>query len=114
ASLDQLTTESCRDHLRELWQSANETLVSVTGNAVIEEPQTTVAAAFEASRQVAVAAPEETAIGEFAYAKLPAPGTVAQRTEVEDLGVVQLRFGNHVAVNLKKTDFEAQTIYVKA
>ncbi|HRQ87626.1 MAG TPA: insulinase family protein, partial [Bacteroidia bacterium] len=114
ATLDKVTVASCRDHLVELWQSANETIVSVSGNAVIEEPQATIAAAYEASQSVAVAAPEETAVGEFAYSDLPAPGAVATKTEVEDLGVTQLRFGNHVAVNLKKTDFEDQTILVKA
>lgn len=114
ASLDKITSEGCRDHLRELWGSANETLVMVSGNATIENPLATIASAYKESEAVAVAAPEEKAVAEFAYAKLPEPGTVAERKEVEDIGVTQLRFGNNVRVNLKVTDFEDAAVYVKA
>jgi len=114
ASLEKITAESCRDHLRELWSSANETLVFVSGNAEIEDAVATVTAAYEASRQVAVTAPEEKSVAEFAYAKLPEPGQVAERKEIEDLGVTQLRFGNQVRANLKVTDFEDEAVYVKA
>ena len=71
--------ESCRDHLAGLWESANETLVLVSGNAVIEEPLASIKTAFESSKAIAVTAPEEKAVGEFAYAKLPEPGKVAER-----------------------------------
>jgi predicted Zn-dependent peptidase len=40
--------------------------------------------------------------------------TLAERKEVEDLGVTQLRFANNVRVNLKVTDFEDSVVYVKA
>lgn len=113
ASLDKITAESCRDHLRELWESAHETLVFVSGNAVVEDAAATIAAAYEESRNVAVAAPEEKSVEAFAYADLPEPGTVAERKAVEDLGTTQLRFANNVRVNLKATDFEAKSIHVK-
>ena len=114
AALDAITVESCRDHLAGLWESANETLVLVSGNAVIEEPLASIKTAFESSKAIAVTAPEEKAVGEFAYAKLPEPGKVAERKEIEDLAVTQLRFENNVRVNLKVTEFEDETVYVKA
>jgi zinc protease len=114
ATLEKISAESCRDHLRELWAGANETLVFVSGNAKIEEPVAAIQSAYDESKAVAVTAPEEKAIGEFAYAKLPEPGTVAERKEVEDLGVTQLRFANNVRVNLKVTEFEDAVVYVKA
>jgi len=114
ASLEAITVESCREHLAGLWGSANETLVLVSGNAVIEEPLASIEAAYKGSQAIAVTAPEDKAIGEFAYGKLPEPGKVAERSEVEDLAVTQLRFENNVRVNLKVTDFEDETVYVKA
>jgi len=114
ASLEKITAESCRDHLRELWGSANETLVFVSGNAKIENAVATIESAYQESQAVAVAAPEEKSVAEFAYAKLPGPGTVAERKEIEDIGVTQLRFGNQVRVNLKVTDFEDAAVHVKA
>lgn len=114
ASLEQVTTESCHAHLRELWESANETLVFVSGNAVVEDPDLKIAAVFETSREVAVSAPEETEVGTFAYADLPEPGKVAERKEIEDLGATQLIFENGLRVNLKPTDFEDEKVYVKA
>ena len=114
AALDAITVESCRDHLAGLWESANETLALVSGNAVIEEPLASIKTAFESSQAIAVTAPEEKAVGEFAYAKLPEPGKVAERKEIEDLAVTQLRFENNVRVNLKVTEFEDETVYVKA
>ncbi len=113
AALDKITVESCLDHLRGLWESANETLVFVSGNAVVEDADAAIAATYEESRQVALAAPEETSVAEFAYAHLPEPGEVAERTEIEDLGVTQLRFANEVCVNLKPTDFEDGVVYVR-
>lgn len=114
AALDAITVESCRDHLAGLWESANETLVLVSGNAVIEEPLASIKTAFESSKAIAVTAPEDKEVGEFAYAQLPEPGKVAERKEIEDLAVTQLRFKNNVRVNLKVTEFEDETVYVKA
>ncbi len=113
SALEQVSTESCQQHLRELWDSAAERLVFVSGNAQIEEANTAIAAAYEASHQVAVTAPEEKAVAEFAYAELPEAGSVAERRDIEDLGAIQLRFANQVRANLKATDFEAKSIYVK-
>ena len=114
ASLEAITLESCREHLAGLWGSANETLVLVSGNAVIADPLPTIEAAYKGSQAIAVTAPENKAVGEFAYGKLPEPGKVAERKEVDDLAITQLRFENNVRVNLKVTDFEDETVYVKA
>ncbi len=114
SALEKITVQTCHDHLAGLWESSNETLVLVSGNARIEEPLATIEAAYQESTTVAVTAPEEKAVGEFAYSQLPAPGKIAERSEVEDLEVTRLRFENNVRVNLKVTDFEDETIHVKA
>ncbi|MCB1203810.1 MAG: insulinase family protein [Verrucomicrobiae bacterium] len=114
AALDQVTTESCRDHLRSLWVDANETLAFVSGNAEIEDAVATIKSVVMESRAVAVSPPEEKEVGAFAYSDVPESGKVAEREEVEDLGVTRLRFDNGVRVNLKVTDFEDAVVYVKA
>ncbi len=109
AALEGITVESCREHLEGLWSSANETLVLVSGNAVIENPLATIEAAYKESQSVAVNAPEEKSVGEFAYDKLPEPGKVANarrsRTSASPSSLSPTTFD----VNLKVTDFEDET-----
>ncbi len=114
STLEKITLQTCRDHLTGLWETSNETLVLVSGNAKLEDPLATIEAAYKESSSVAVTAPEERSIGEFAYAQLPGPGKIAERSEIADLEVTRLRFENNVRVNLKVTDFEDETIHVKA
>ncbi len=108
-----ITTAGCREQLAELWASSPETLVFVSGNAEVKVPDVAIKAAYDASKQVAVTAPEDRAVTEFAYQNLPAPGDIAERKEIEDLGVTQIRFANQVRANLKVTDFEDETIHMK-
>lgn len=113
-TLEGITPADCQEQLRGLWSDATQHLVFVSGNAVIEDPVVAITKAYESSKQVAVTAPEDRAVGEFAYGKMPEPGAIADRKEVEDLGITQIRFGNQVRANLKVTDFEDATVYVKA
>ncbi len=114
ASLDKITTESCRDSLKELWNDAHETLVYVSGNAKIDDAVAQITSVWEESQKVAVTAPNNSAVAEFSYAQLPTAGSVAEKKEIEDLSVTQIRFANQVRANLKPTDFEKSTIYIKA
>ena len=113
-ALESVTAETAKKSLTDLWGTANETLVFISGNAKIEDPVATITKVFENSTAVAVTPPEEKEIGTFAYDELPAPGAIAEQKEIEDLEVTQLRFANNVRVNLKVTDFEDDTVYTKA
>jgi zinc protease len=112
--LEAITAEECRDLLRQTWDGSHEVLLLVTGNVEIPEADKTILAAYQTSKAVAVAPPAKEEQKAFAYTEMPAPGTVAERKNTEDLGVTQLRFANNVRVNLKVTDFEEATVYVKA
>lgn len=114
SELEKVTAEQCRDLLREVWSAKNEKLLLVTGNVEIAEPKETIAAAYQESQLIAVAPPAEEDGGAFAYTGLPAPGELTEREVIEDLSITQARFANGVRVNLKPTDFEDDTIYVKA
>jgi zinc protease len=80
-------------------------LIHVSGKQDI--PTAQIAAAFTASRAVAVAAPKESAAQAFAYDSFGKTGTVVADARVADLGTRTVRFANNVRLNIKKTDFEA-------
>lgn len=113
--LESITTESCQEALRDLWLNADETMVLVSGNTVIEDDAiASIEKAYQSSQSVAVSAPEEVTITKFAYDELPEPGKVKEKNHVEDLDITQLEFANGVHANLKSTDFEDNVVYVKA
>ncbi len=114
SELETVTAEQCRNLLRELWDGSYEKMALVSGNAVIEDANNAIKSAYNASSEVAVTAPEEKELGAFAYADLPKAGKIADQKEVEDVGVTQIQFENGVRANLKITDFEDETIHVKA
>ena len=89
---------------RELW-TGSAPLIHVSAKQDIPTQQ--LAAAFTASRSVAVAAQRDNAQQAFAYNSFGKPGTIAQDKQIADLGVRTVRFANNVRLNIKKTDFEA-------
>jgi zinc protease len=66
-----------------------------------------IAAAFDDSRKLAVAAPANEDALAFAYDNFGNPGTLVDDKRIEDLGIRTVRFANNVRLNIKKTDFEA-------
>ena len=113
-ALDSVTTESSRDSLRDLWGNAEDTMLMLSGNAEIEDAVAAIRGVYEESGQVAVTAPEEKEVSAFAYSELPDAGEIAERTDIEDIAVTQIKFANNVRANFKVTDFEDETVYVKA
>jgi len=107
-----LRPEDCTAALRAVWNEAPGRKLFVTGNLTLPRPGPTLAAAYAASRRVAVAPPAKTVSAAFAYTDFGRPGKVAKTEAVDDLGATLLRFKNGVRLNLKATDFEAGTIRV--
>ena len=127
-ALDKVTVGDCLAALREAW-SPNHRLVLVTGNAKIAdgavaaaadgpaakeagEAEKIIAARFEKSRAVAVTPSARTEDSSWAYTDFGSPGKVAKREQVADLDLTLLTFENGVRLNLKKTDFEANSIRI--
>ena len=113
-SLDSVTTESARNSLRDLWGSAEDTLLMLSGNAELKDAVSSIKKVYDESSKVAVTAPEEQEMAAFAYGDLPAAGEIAKRKTIEDIDVTQIRFANNVRANFKTTKFEDETVYVKA
>ncbi len=112
--LASISTDDCRDALLDLWKESNERLIFLSGNAELEDAVAAITGIYEASGEIAVTAPEAQEVSEFAYGDLPEAGSIAEKNEIEDIEVTQIQFENNVRVNLKVTDFEDETVYVKA
>lgn len=111
-ALDKVTVADCLAALRSAFAAPGR-FVMVTGNAVIPgDAAAAIAAAYEKSRAVAVAAPAAQADAVWAYGNWGTPGTVAKRELVADLDIHLVSFANGVKLNIKKTDFEAGRIRV--
>ncbi|HEY5078255.1 MAG TPA: insulinase family protein, partial [Opitutaceae bacterium] len=111
-ALDRITTGECLSMLRKDWSSPGR-YVYVTGNAKIAgDADAAVAAAFDRSLAVSVKPSAEQEKVAWSYADFGAPGAVASRTHIDDLDITEVVFANGVRLNIKKTDFEANTIHV--
>jgi zinc protease len=87
-------------------------LVHVTSKKPVEGGTAAILADLGASQKVAVAAPAETASIAFAYDNFGTPGTIVADDRIDDLGIRRIRFANNVMLNIKKTDFQKDKVYL--
>jgi zinc protease len=116
-ALDAMTLEDCHEALKAAWSSASGRLVGVLGNTDLgtaEAPAAAIAKAYAAAEAAEVNPPATQAETPWAYADFGPAGSLTSRTEVADLGITQVVFANGVRLNLKRTDFEAGTISLRA
>ncbi len=106
-----ITREACLEEFRKVW-AGDDRQIFVGGNAQLEGKGGQILAAYKKSGAVPVEAPAEAAAAKFAYTDFGKPGEIAERKEVSDLGITQLRFANNVRLNLKRTDFEKDSISI--
>jgi zinc protease len=98
-----ITLAEVNAEFRKLW-TGSQPLVFVTDKSDVKK--TALAAAFDASRKVAVAPIKDSGSVKFAYDSFGPAGKVVADNRIEDLGIRTLRFANNVRLNIKKTDFE--------
>jgi zinc protease len=109
-ALEKVTPEDCAAALNTAFGLPGR-YVMVSGNARI--PGDAVAAittAYQNSAIVAVSPPAAQSDEKFAYTDFGAPGRIATQKHIDDLDLTLVTFANGVRVNLKKTDFESNTI----
>ena len=105
--------ETTLHELRALWAD-NGPLVFVSGPVQIDGGEATIAAAYQASHAQAVIPPTDDAVAQFAYTTFGVRTPIVERRISDPMEVTQLRFGNNVRVNLKRTPFEANSVLVSA
>jgi zinc protease len=115
-ALEKVTVDDCLRAFREAW-NIDQRYVFVAGNLDLARettaPEQVIAGVYDASHAVALQPPEKLAHDVFAYTNFGPAGTVAHQEYVKDLDVHLCEFANGVRLNLKKTDFEANTIRVQ-
>jgi zinc protease len=113
--IENLTPASVHEAFRETWLQHHR-LILVTGNAVMpntERPESYILRVMNQSRNQEVTPPKEMAAVKFPY--LPEPeniGSIAEKKEDPDLGIVRIDFNNGVRLNYKKTNFKDNEILV--
>lgn len=112
-ALDTITPADCQQALRLAFGTPGR-WVMVEGNAKIDgDAQAAIAQAYESSHGVPVKPLAAGGADHFEYTDFGPPGQVVSRREVTDLGVTQVRFANGVALNIKKTPFEADRVRIR-
>jgi len=104
-----ITAEESLAALRKAWDT-KDIEIFIGGNLKLEDAEKAILAAFGESRKVPVAAPRQEEQAKFAYTNFGKPGRIVKRDEVKDLEITQVVFENGVRANLKKTDFEKNTV----
>ncbi|MCX6951518.1 MAG: pitrilysin family protein, partial [Verrucomicrobia bacterium] len=111
-ALEKITVADCLAALRAAW-SPKHRLILVTGNAKLGDAATaTIAAAYDRTSAAPVTAPEAIADLKWGYTDFGPAGKIAKREQVADLDLTLITFENGVRLNLKKTDFEANSIRI--
>lgn len=108
----ELTVAAIDQAFKTMWTAAPPR-VFVALNQELEDGTAAVREAWLSASAEPVEAPQDFADDVFAYTDFGAPGAVASRTVVEDLGVTQITFENGVRLSVKPTDFEDSIIRVR-
>jgi zinc protease len=112
ATIKDLKPAAVDTALKPLFQGGGP-LVFLASPRPVEGGATALKAAFEADRQTPVTAPGQVRPVDWPYKRFGAPGKVADRQQVADLGATFVRFGNGVRLTLKATRFRDKQVLVK-
>lgn len=113
--LDALTPADAHEALKAAWSSEQGRRVGVFGNTDLgEDDISSIAAAYAAAEAIEVERPAERVDAAWAYDNFGPAGEIAERRDIEDLGISQITFANGARLNLKRTDFEAGAISLRA
>lgn len=111
AELAGMKVEDCHNAFKNAWKSSD-VQVFMGGNIKLEDAANTILAVYKESAKKEVSAPKQQEDAAFAYAAVGTAGKVISTHEVKDLEITQAVFANQVRVNVKKTDFEKNSIRV--
>ena len=110
-NISSITPETCHRSLKQFWNTADITLI-LTTNASRDNADATLMDLYQKSQTTEVTPPEKKAAVSFAYTDFDKAGTIASQSHIEDLDITQVSFNNGCKCNLKKTDFDKNSITV--
>ncbi|NJM36828.1 MAG: insulinase family protein [Akkermansiaceae bacterium] len=112
-ALESIDLTSCHVAFKNFWEAPGYHLVLTTKEKP-ENAEKELAALYQDSLGKPVEAPAARSSEPFGYSDLGAPGKIASRKEISDLGITQLVLSNQIRINLKATDFEKEKIQLIA
>jgi zinc protease len=109
--IDSLTLAEVNQAFQDAWEPDHR-LVLLTGNADIRtrgpDPEAVIRGVYAGSAQTSVQQAMELEPVNFPYLPEPKhPGSIVNKKEIPDMGIVQVDFENGLRLNLKRTDFKA-------
>ncbi|MGB2403187.1 MAG: M16 family metallopeptidase, partial [Akkermansiaceae bacterium] len=104
-----ITPKTCHAALCEFWDTSDITLI-LTTNETQDNADEMLSELYSKSRTIEVTPPENKASTSFAYTDLGKPGIIAQKSHIQDLDITQVNFHNGCSCNIKKTDFNKNSI----
>ena len=108
-----LTAAEVTDALRAMFKASGP-LVFIASPITIDGGEDAVTGAFKDAESRPISPPVADAGIAWPYASFGPPGQVAERRDVEDLGVTFVRFANAVRLTVKPTKFSADQVLVQA
>lgn len=109
--LEKVTPESLHAYFQQAWDAENMN-VYASGNLPDSFTDAILRDSYEANLLAVVEPPKDEEVPPFSYTDFGAPSSIVERRDVEDLGISQLTYANHLRVAMKQTDFEAGTIHI--
>lgn len=110
-ALGGLTEAQCLELFRQDWEGYSP-LIFLTGNNSLNASEARILELYQESHGKAVEAPKSEPVPEFAYQYFGEPGKIVEEGYYEKLDIYYYRFANNVRLNLKKTDFNADMIFI--
>jgi zinc protease len=111
----EITAAEVNEYFSDLW-SHNSRLISVTGNVRLgENGQAEIASVYRSSTQKPVVATIDNILQTFPYLQLPVQSNISpEKQYFDDVDIEKIVFPNGLIVNLKKTKFEKNRIWIQA
>jgi len=111
----EIITAEVNDYFSGRWNN-NSRLVSVTGNVRLgENGRTEIASVYQSSTQKPVVATVDNTLYTFPYLQLPTQSNISPENKYfDDVDVEKVVFPNGLIVNLKRTKFEKNRIWIRA
>ncbi len=111
-ALDQVTVEACHAAFRAAWD-IDQRYITVIGNTGAEQPanpEAMIGEVYAAAHASPVEPPPEIEEAAFAYTDFGPAGEIYSRQDIADLDLTIVEFSNRVRLNIKQTDFSAESI----
>lgn len=113
-ALSEISAEQCHSAFKQFWNNQDLHL-SLTSPKISETTtKETLKNAYEQANTLPVEPPTVEKQLAFAYSDWGKAGNITEEKHIKDLGIHQLTLSNGIKINLKKTDFDANAILMRA